>query len=227
LPYQHLEEAMSERDEAVHDHPKLDPSEQEALNTPPPGPFDVTRRSFLAGSAATAAALSLRPASAQAVTDAPGELVRIQLKVNGLARPLNIEPRVSLLDALREQLLLTGTKKGCNQGACGACTVHINGQRVNSCLTLAVMHQNDQITTIEGLAQGEQLHPMQAAFIEYEGLQCGYCTSGQIMSGVACVRESHADSDAEVREWMSGNLCRCGAYNGIVQAVRAVKEGSA
>ena len=215
---------MSERDEAVHDHPKQE-AQTPVPSSPAPGPFDVTRRTFLAGSAA-AAALSLRPAAAQAVADTPADLVKIRLQVNGMSRSLNIEPRVSLLDALREQLLMTGTKKGCNQGACGACTVHINGQRVNSCLTLAIMHQDDQVTTIEGLAQGEQLHPMQAAFIEHEGLQCGYCTSGQIMSGVACVREGHADSDAEVREWMSGNLCRCGAYNGIVQAVRAVKEQS-
>ncbi len=124
-----------------------------------------------------------------------------------------------MLDVLRETLDLTGTKKGCNQGACGACTVLINGKRVNSCLTLAVMHEGAEITTIEGLAKGDELHPLQAAFIEHEGFQCGYCTSGQIMSGIGCIKEGHADSPEEIKFWMSGNICRCGAYPGIVAAI--------
>lgn len=200
-----------------------------ASPTPAAGPLDVSRRTFLAGTAVAGAALTLRPAAAQTAPDAvnPADLVDVRLNVNGVARTLRLEPRVSLLDALRESLGLTGTKKGCNQGACGACTVHVNGVRINSCLTLAVMHQQDRITTIEGLAQtgagGEALHPMQQAFIDHEGLQCGYCTPGQIMSGVACVREGHATTDAQTREWMSGNVCRCGCYNGIVEAVRAVQ----
>ncbi|MCB2379074.1 2Fe-2S iron-sulfur cluster binding domain-containing protein [Hymenobacter sp. BT635] len=144
------------------------------------------------------------------------------LKVNGTARTLQAEPRVSLLDALRENLDLTGTKKGCDHGQCGACTVLVDGKRINSCLTLAVMNQGKEITTIEGLAKGEELHPMQAAFLKHDGFQCGYCTPGQIMSGVACVQEGHAKTDDQTREWMSGNLCRCGAYPNIVAAVREV-----
>ncbi|RYU82795.1 (2Fe-2S)-binding protein [Hymenobacter persicinus] len=146
----------------------------------------------------------------------------LQLKVNGVSRTLQAEPRVTLLDALREYLDLTGTKKGCDHGQCGACTVHVDGRRINACLTLAVMHQGKEITTIEGLNKGEQLHPMQEAFIKHDGFQCGYCTPGQIMSGVACVQEGHATSDGQTREWMSGNLCRCGAYPNIVAAVREV-----
>jgi xanthine dehydrogenase YagT iron-sulfur-binding subunit len=144
------------------------------------------------------------------------------LRINGQARTVRAEPRVTLLDALRERLDLTGTKKGCDHGQCGACTVHIDGQRTLSCLSLAVMQQGKEITTIEGLAQGTELHPMQAAFIKHDGFQCGYCTPGQIMSGVACVREGHAGTDDQAREWMSGNLCRCGAYPNILAAVREV-----
>jgi xanthine dehydrogenase YagT iron-sulfur-binding subunit len=147
---------------------------------------------------------------------------QMRLKVNGTVRTLQLEPRVTLLDALREYMDLTGTKKGCDHGQCGACTVLVDGRRINSCLTLAVMSQGKEITTIEGLAKGEELHPMQAAFIKHDGFQCGYCTSGQIMSGVACVSEGHATTDAQTREWMSGNLCRCGAYPNIVAAVREV-----
>ncbi len=204
------------------------PSERSETDERVSGPstLDVSRRTFLAGTAIAGAALGLRPAAAQNVAEQenPAELVNLKLRVNGVTRSLRLEPRVSLLDALREHLGLTGTKKGCNQGACGACTVHVNGARINSCLALAIMHQQDDITTIEGLAQGEALHPMQQAFIDHEGLQCGYCTPGQIMSGVACVREGHAQSDAQTREWMSGNVCRCGCYNGIVEAVRSVRE---
>ncbi|WP_022823462.1 (2Fe-2S)-binding protein [Hymenobacter norwichensis] len=150
----------------------------------------------------------------------------ITLRVNGQARTLRAEPRVTLLDALREYLDLTGTKKGCDHGQCGACTVHIDGKRINSCLTLAVMTQGKEITTIEGLAKGEALHPMQTAFIKHDGFQCGYCTPGQIMSGVACVKEGHATTDAQAREWMSGNLCRCGAYPNITAAVREVAKSA-
>nr|WP_156109453.1 (2Fe-2S)-binding protein [Hymenobacter sp. APR13] len=146
----------------------------------------------------------------------------LQLKINGTVRTIQAEPRVTLLDALREYMDLTGTKKGCDHGQCGACTVHVDGRRINSCLTLAVMQQGKEITTIEGLAKGDDLHPMQEAFLKHDGFQCGYCTPGQIMSGVACVKEGHAGSDDQTREWMSGNLCRCGAYPNIVAAVREV-----
>jgi xanthine dehydrogenase YagT iron-sulfur-binding subunit len=143
----------------------------------------------------------------------------IRLTINGRAHELAIDPRQSILDILRETLNLTGTKKGCNQGACGACTVLLDGRRVNSCLTLAIMHDGAEITTIEGLAQGEALHPLQAAFVAHDGLQCGYCTPGQIMSGVGCIKEGHAGSAEEIKFWMSGNICRCGAYPGIVAAI--------
>ena len=151
----------------------------------------------------------------------------MRLKVNGTLRTIKAEPRVTLLDALRENLDLTGSKKGCDHGQCGACTVLVDGRRVNSCLTLAVMAQGKEITTIEGLAEGEILHPLQQAFIDHDGFQCGYCTPGQVMSGVACLKEGHAKTDGDVREWMSGNLCRCGAYPNIVAAIRQVeKSGS-
>src|SRR5476649_1982732 len=146
--------------------------------------------------------------------------VTVVLRVNGRARRLQLDSRVTLLDALREHLNLTGTKKGCDQGACGACTVLVDGRRINSCLTLAVMHSGGKITTIEGIAGAGRLHPVQAAFIRNDGFQCGYCTSGQICSAVALLGEGHAGTDDEIREWMSGNICRCGAYEGIVAAVR-------
>jgi xanthine dehydrogenase YagT iron-sulfur-binding subunit len=150
---------------------------------------------------------------------APG-LTEIKLQVNGHAETLAVDSRVTLLDALRDRLELTGTKKGCDRGACGACTVLLDGNRVLSCLTLAVMAQGKEITTIEGLAKGEELHPVQAAFIECDGFQCGYCTPGQILSAVACINEGHTGSDREIREFMSGNLCRCGAYPNIVEAIK-------
>jgi xanthine dehydrogenase YagT iron-sulfur-binding subunit len=149
----------------------------------------------------------------------------LKIEVNGKTFNLSVEPRVTLLDLLREQLHLTGTKKGCDYGQCGACTVHIDGKRVLSCLSLAVMQEGKKITTIEGLAEGDKLHPMQAAFIRHDGFQCGYCTPGQIMSAVACIREGHAGSEAEIREFMSGNICRCGAYPNIVDAIMEVKKG--
>ncbi|TAM76287.1 (2Fe-2S)-binding protein [bacterium] len=151
-------------------------------------------------------------------------LLETTLRVNGTSRRLEIDPRATLLDALRERLGLMGTKKGCDRGECGACTVHVNGRRVLSCMTLAAMHEGDEITTIEGLAREGTLHPVQQAFIEHDALQCGYCTSGQIMSAVACVREGHAGDEDEIREWMSGNLCRCGAYPNIVAAVAAAAQ---
>ena len=153
------------------------------------------------------------------------EKLPLNITVNGTAHKLSIEPRVTLLDLLREQLDLTGTKKGCDYGQCGACTVHVDGHRVNSCLTLAMMVDGKKVTTIEGLAKGDQLHPMQEAFIKHDGFQCGYCTPGQIMSAVACVREGHANSEGEIREYMSGNICRCGAYPNIVNAIQEVKNG--
>jgi xanthine dehydrogenase YagT iron-sulfur-binding subunit len=149
----------------------------------------------------------------------PDPTIRLSLEINGQVHRLDVEPRVTLLDALREHLGLTGTKKGCDQGQCGACTVHVNGERVLACLTLAAQVEGRTVTTIEGLTEGE-LHPVQAAFLERDAFQCGYCTPGQIMSAVACIREGHAGSDAEIREYMSGNLCRCGAYPNIVAAVR-------
>jgi xanthine dehydrogenase YagT iron-sulfur-binding subunit len=144
----------------------------------------------------------------------------VVLTVNGERRVVELEPRVSLLDALREHLGLTGTKKGCDQGGCGACTVWVDGRRVLACLTLAVACEGREVTTIEGLAPAGELHPMQRAFIEQDALQCGYCTSGQIMAGVACIAEGHAGSAQDIREWMSGNLCRCGAYDHIVAAIQ-------
>ncbi len=148
----------------------------------------------------------------------------LKLEINGVAHELSVEPRVTLLDLLREQLHFTGTKKGCDFGQCGACTVHVDGKRVLSCLSLAIMQNGKKVTTIEGLADGDKLHPMQEAFITHDGFQCGYCTPGQIMSAVACVREGHADSDDNIREYMSGNICRCGAYPNIVDAIKEVKE---
>jgi xanthine dehydrogenase YagT iron-sulfur-binding subunit len=148
----------------------------------------------------------------------------ITLNVNGKMRQLRVEPRVSLLDALRERLALTGSKKGCDHGQCGACTVLVDGRRVNACLTLAVMAVGTSITTIEGLADGDRLHPMQEAFVAEDGLQCGYCTPGQIMSAVALVREGKAKTDDEIREQMSGNICRCGAYCNIVRAIASVRR---
>nr|WP_295929452.1 (2Fe-2S)-binding protein [uncultured Dyadobacter sp.] len=159
--------------------------------------------------------------------DAPigdAEKVKLFLTVNGKRRQLTIDPRVTLLDLLRENLGLTGTKKGCDFGQCGACTVHIDGRRTLSCLTFAVMQHGRKVTTVEGLTNGEQLHPLQEAFIKHDGFQCGYCTPGQLMSGISCIREGHARNADEVREYMSGNLCRCGAYPHIVDAIMEVGE---
>ena len=152
------------------------------------------------------------------------EKLPVSLEVNGVKHTLSIEPRVTLLDLVREQLALTGTKKGCDHGQCGACTVHVDGERVLSCLTLAVAQQDKKITTIEGIADGEKLHPLQEAFIKHDGFQCGYCTPGQIMSGITCIKEGHANTDDDIREYMSGNICRCGAYYNIVNAIAEVNK---
>ena len=152
------------------------------------------------------------------------EKIPLTLEVNGVSYSMKVEPRVTLLDLLREQLHLTGYKKGCDRGQCGACTVHVNGVRINSCLSLAVTNEGKKITTIEGLATGDQLHPMQEAFIKHDGFQCGYCTSGQIMSAVALVKEGRTQSREQISEFMSGNICRCGAYSNIVKAIQEVKS---
>jgi xanthine dehydrogenase YagT iron-sulfur-binding subunit len=151
-------------------------------------------------------------------------LVEIALRMNGVERSLVVDTRMSLLDLLRERLGLTGAKKGCDHGQCGACTVHMNGRRVNSCLSFALMHEGDEITTIEGVGQPGNLHAMQAAFVEHDGYQCGYCTSGQIMSAVALLKEPIGSSDDEVKQAMSGNICRCGAYTNILAAVKQVRS---
>jgi xanthine dehydrogenase YagT iron-sulfur-binding subunit len=198
----------------------------------------VTRRRFLirtavpallAGVAMSAPrlALAVQPVSVTVLRGTGPGPVAVTLDVNGRAHALQIEPRVTLLDALRERLALTGTKKGCDQGTCGACTVLVDGRRVNACLTLAIMTQGKKITTIEGLARGETLHPVQAAFLEHDGFQCGYCTPGQILSAVALLGEKRSLDEASVREWMSGNVCRCGAYPNIVAAVRTAGGQSA
>jgi len=193
----------------------------------------LTRRSFLShmGAAGVVTAIPLAvPAQESQVHPSPVKLqeiagtVPVKLKVNGKTYNAMIDPRATVLDTLRETLQLTGTKKGCDHGQCGACTVHINGRRVNSCLTFAAMQQNAEITTIEGLGEPEHLHPMQAAFVEHDGYQCGYCTSGQIMSAVAMVKEPWGATDHDVKEAMSGNICRCGAYPNIVAAVQAVRR---
>ncbi|QKG51293.1 MULTISPECIES: (2Fe-2S)-binding protein [Hymenobacter] len=197
-----------------------------------PANHDEARRTFLKQSSLlTALALvpgSVVTAAAEGFDErvaAAFEKIPLSLKVNGVKHKVSVEPRATLLDFLREQLHLTGTKKGCDYGQCGACTVHVDGQRVNSCLSFAVMHDGQEITTIEGLADGDRLHPMQEAFVKHDGFQCGYCTPGQIMSAVACVREGHAGSEGEIREYMSGNICRCGAYANIVAAIQDVKGG--
>ncbi|KAA9327548.1 (2Fe-2S)-binding protein [Hymenobacter busanensis] len=206
---------------------------QENLNpTAPADDHDEARRTFLKQtSVLTALALTPGPVVQAAAAQwdekvaAAFEKVPLKLDINGKKYRLQVEPRTTLLDLLREQLHLTGTKKGCDYGQCGACTVHVDGQRVNSCLTLAVMQDGRKVTTIEGLAEGDKLHPMQEAFIKHDGFQCGYCTPGQIMSAVACIREGHANSEGEIREYMSGNICRCGAYPNIVAAIQEVKNG--
>jgi xanthine dehydrogenase YagT iron-sulfur-binding subunit len=192
----------------------------------------VSRRSFLSGIGATSLLAGAAPLAAavpveeqvheQAAAEGGGT---VTLRVNGKDYTLkNLDPRATLLDTLRERIHLTGTKKGCDHGQCGACTVHMNGRRVNSCLSFALMHEGDEITTIEGVGQPGNLHAMQAAFVEHDGYQCGYCTSGQIMSAVALLKEPIGSSDDEVKQAMSGNICRCGAYTNILAAVKQVRS---
>jgi xanthine dehydrogenase YagT iron-sulfur-binding subunit len=192
------------------------------INSPRSG-FD--RRAFLTGAAGTAVAIPLTARAANEPSQAPVAQdptapVQVRLRINGESRTLALDARTTVLDALREHAGLTGSKKGCDHGQCGACTVLLNGQRVLSCLTLALAAEGQEITTIEGLASGDKLHPMQQAFIDQDAFQCGYCTPGQIMSAIACVREGHADSDDNIREYMSGNICRCAAYPNIVAAIK-------
>jgi xanthine dehydrogenase YagT iron-sulfur-binding subunit len=211
----------------------------------------VTRREFVitVGTVTGAAILGVpflsdaAAVSAHAGDSPPETLVSVKLRINGVAHELSLDPRVTLLDLLRENLAMTGTRKGCDHGQCGACTVLANGRRINSCLSLAVVHDGDEISTVEGLSQGEELHPLQAAFLEHDGFQCGYCTPGQLCSAIAMLDEAKngaasyvttdlANSGAvrldatEIRERMSGNICRCGAYPGIVQAIQSVYEKS-
>jgi len=192
--------------------------------------FEVSRRRFIGASVAAGGLAATTAKTAHAAVAQTGaapvrtpETIDVMLEVNGRRHSLAVEPRTTLLDALREELRLTGTKKGCDRGSCGACTVHVDGTRVLSCLTLAARCQGRAVTTIEGLAANGELHPMQAAFLARDGLQCGYCTPGQIMSAVACVQEGHAETDADIREYMSGNLCRCAAYPNIVDAIKQAK----
>jgi xanthine dehydrogenase YagT iron-sulfur-binding subunit len=182
--------------------------------------------SLLASAGPIAPALGERPEKEQSMSSESKDTVPVTLRVNGQKYDLRIDPRTTLLDCLREHLHLTGSKKGCDHGQCGACTVHINGRRVLSCLCFAAMYQGDEITTIEGIGQPENLHAMQAAFVAHDAYQCGYCTSGQIMSAVALLEEPCGPEDAEVKEFMSGNICRCGAYPNIVAAIQSVRQNA-
>jgi xanthine dehydrogenase YagT iron-sulfur-binding subunit len=194
-----------------------------------------TRRTFLGTTGGTVAAilggraLAETESTARQGSPAPDDrniegTVPVTLRINGSDHQLRVDPRTTLLDCLRETVHLTGTKKGCDHGQCGACTVHVNGRRINSCLSLALMHDGDDIATIEGLGTPDALHPMQAAFLACDGFQCGYCTSGQIMSAVALLNEPCGPDDAAVKELMSGNICRCGAYTNIVAAIQSVRR---
>jgi xanthine dehydrogenase YagT iron-sulfur-binding subunit len=199
----------------------------ESVVPPPAGASESTsgpsRRTFIATSAAVGGVVvaggTLLAGSEEATAAGAVPSSRVSLTVNGTRRTVTVDNRTSLLDLLREHLDLTGSKKGCNAGACGACTVLVDGQRVNSCLTLAVRLEGAEVTTIEGLAEGDELHPLQQAFIDEDAFQCGYCTPGQILSGVGCIQEGHTRSPEEIRESMSGNICRCGCYVKIVRAV--------
>jgi len=209
----------------------LEPLTDEAQTEGKNSKARVSRRSFLSGLGAAGLVVSASPLAIASGTEVPVETGSapvangVSVMVNGKSYDLTgLEPRVTLLDLLRERLYLTGTKKGCDHGQCGACTVHVNGRRVNSCLTLAVMVAGKEVTTIEGLGQPGNLHPMQAAFVEHDGYQCGYCTSGQIMSAVALLKEPIGRTDEDVKHGMAGNICRCGAYPNIVAAVQQVRS---
>ena len=191
----------------------------------------TTRRDFLTQLGVASAGLTLAPllgntAAAEPVVPnaAPAEITSVSLTINGKVQTLSLDTRVTLLDALREKLGMTGSKKGCDHGQCGACTVLLDGRRINSCLHLAIMCEGAAVTTIEGLAKSDELHPMQAAFLKHDGFQCGYCTPGQICSAVGLVKEGHAHTDEEIKEQMSGNICRCGAYNNILDAIKEVQN---
>jgi xanthine dehydrogenase YagT iron-sulfur-binding subunit len=196
----------------------------------------LSRRAFLASAGTvgvatminpqTLVARSVDPAAVSELTAGAEGVVPLTLRINGTEHRLRLDPRTTLLDSLREHVVLTGTKKGCDHGQCGACTVHVNGRRVNSCLSLAVMHAGDEITTIEGIGQPGALHPVQSAFVAHDAYQCGYCTSGQIMSAAALLKEPIGPKDDDVREAMSGNICRCGAYPNIVAAIQQVRGKS-
>jgi xanthine dehydrogenase YagT iron-sulfur-binding subunit len=192
--------------------------------------LQMNRRTFVGASIAVGGAVASAPLLAGCTEEdtsaVDADQAVVHLRINGEQQQVSVDNRTSLLDMLRERVGLTGTKKGCDQGACGACTILLNGTRVNSCLTLAVMHDNAEIMTIEGLARNGQLHPLQQAFIDQDAFQCGYCTAGQILSGVGCIQEGHAGSPAEIREWMSGNICRCGAYTNIVTAIADTAKNS-
>ena len=212
------------------------PTQNDDCSRPMTSLEKLSRRAFLARAGAAGVVTATASVAVPMASATPGEqqaatheaaipgTVPIALRVNGETYHLQIDPRATLLDTLRETLHLTGTKKGCDHGQCGACTVHVNGRRANSCLLFAVMQQNAEITTIEGLGTPDKMHPVQAAFVEHDGYQCGYCTSGQIMSAAAMLQEPWGPSDSDVREALSGNICRCGAYPNIVAAVQSVRR---
>ncbi len=236
--FKHLRARFSSRSQASASEPSAEERQSVDLEPLSPEAADnsgFSRRSFLSGLGATGllagavplvqAAPTLQSPAADEASPAGITTANATLRINGKEHVLrNLDTRATLLDTLRERIHLTGTKKGCDHGQCGACTVHVNGRRVNSCLSFAVMHEGDEITTIEGLGQPQNIHPMQAAFVEHDGYQCGYCTSGQIMSAVALLKEPIGPTDEDIKHAMAGNICRCGAYTNIVAAVRQVRQ---